>query len=113
MDVKFEEPAPTFLRSGYIISKQQPTNRARLLNNVFQLWTSMGSKDVTKGRMMTINSYEDNNVYDKCLRERDCIADITITREIDAAGSRSYIVTIEGSTENTNFEEFIIDQVNI
>lgn len=83
--VPFDGLTPLFLAEGKLLFTQftHNANRARLLNNHFEIHAAIKKENEmygsAMGNFLAINNYEDNNLIASCLGENDCGFHIALT----------------------------------
>lgn len=73
--------APTFLRAGYALLLNEPTNRSAKLTNKFHLLAALKDGKATT-RILAINDYENDQHITTCLSE-GCFLEVAITQKGD------------------------------
>jgi alpha-glucosidase len=110
--VPFDDVMPMYIRAGKIVPIQNTTgvNRARLLNNTFELIVALSAttnqgqvKYSASGKILTINSYDDINIISNCTKGANCVGVINIELTQDGSNFTGSI-SIAGEMNNTNFE---------
>ncbi|CAK60798.1 unnamed protein product (macronuclear) [Paramecium tetraurelia] len=109
----FNQQALSFQKEGTLVFRQDPKQRARLLDSKYSIYAFLNSEGMAVGQIMTLSNFDendDNNVAAKCwTKGSNCIAVYTIK----ALEDNKFSISIKGQEASTIFEPIIIQKVII
>ena len=113
IETPFNATAPQFLRSGYIVHRQNVESVLSTddLNDEFEIIAALeedldNKQLVAKGSIMGVQSFDDDTIYDRCMVQ-NCLYDILVT--IPRLDESSATVMVKINKQSDEIEQSLDD----